>query len=350
MVNHRGWHDNNNSDTMNTLSYLSSLLTPSGRTGPAAKPPTSASPVASTSTLPSPSPSHDTAPNQDTENDTVEGETVYISARRGERPGDRPRISVSVSTPPHLVAALRRATATTPANDTPPPPYDSSYAHDIPLPDSPVLGNDDEDWLKAVEGHDGKEESHGTEEQDKDRKLISKEQERISLLEATRRWPVRLSVRLFLFLRQLLAYIGWHRYRQSTSPLLTHAIPIPSPTPDTDEPTESIPTLKPTRTSSSSFFRRTPPPTSSRSVSPSALPATPPIPRLPPRMTPKTLVLDLDETLIHSTSRPYASSGTRGAGLKMKIVEVVLNGQSTVYTVYKRPWVDFFLRKVRPFP
>ncbi|TNY17699.1 NLI interacting factor, partial [Rhodotorula diobovata] len=28
------------------------------------------------------------------------------------------------------------------------------------------------------------------------------------------------------------------------------------------------------------------------------------------------------------------------------VVEVVLDGRSTVYTVYKRPWVDFFLRKV----
>ncbi len=66
-----------------------------------------------------------------------------------------------------------------------------------------------------------------------------------------------------------------------------------------------------------------------------------------PHMVPKTLVLDLDETLVHSTSRPYAG---KGAGLKMRVVEVVLEGRSTVYTVYKRPWVDYFLRKVRPIP
>jgi len=54
--------------------------------------------------------------------------------------------------------------------------------------------------------------------------------------------------------------------------------------------------------------------------------------------------LDLDETLIHSTSR---SSGT-GAGRKGEghMVEVFLGGRSTVYHVYKRPYVDYFLKKV----
>ncbi|KAI0824737.1 NLI interacting factor-like phosphatase-domain-containing protein [Trametes gibbosa] len=67
----------------------------------------------------------------------------------------------------------------------------------------------------------------------------------------------------------------------------------------------------------------------------------------------KTLVLDLDETLIHSTSRPIPSAGgsglfgfggrNKGAGYT---VEVVLGGRSTLYHVYKRPFVDYFLRKV----
>jgi len=70
---------------------------------------------------------------------------------------------------------------------------------------------------------------------------------------------------------------------------------------------------------------------------------------------PKTLVLDLDETLIHSTSRPmsYSNGGILsglGIGKKNKgsgfMVEVVLGGHSTVYHVYKRPFVDYFLRKV----
>jgi CTD nuclear envelope phosphatase 1 len=79
--------------------------------------------------------------------------------------------------------------------------------------------------------------------------------------------------------------------------------------------------------------------------------------RKTPFHLPKTLVLDLDETLIHSTSRPMYSSGTsssflglgtlgrrnKGAG---HMVEVVLGGRSTLYHVYKRPFVDFFLRTV----
>lgn len=75
---------------------------------------------------------------------------------------------------------------------------------------------------------------------------------------------------------------------------------------------------------------------------------------------PKLLVLDLDETLIHSTSRmSYGSSAVTSSvdgrsgwnaantsGLKVRVVEVVLDGRSVIYHVYKRPWVDFFLRKV----
>ncbi|KAG6890257.1 hypothetical protein C0992_002523 [Termitomyces sp. T32_za158] len=79
--------------------------------------------------------------------------------------------------------------------------------------------------------------------------------------------------------------------------------------------------------------------------------------RKTPFNLPKTLVLDLDETLIHSTSRPMHSSGggggffglgsfrTRNKGAS-HMVEVVLGGRSTLYHVYKRPFVDFFLRTV----
>ncbi|KAM5540338.1 hypothetical protein V8D89_005796 [Ganoderma adspersum] len=91
----------------------------------------------------------------------------------------------------------------------------------------------------------------------------------------------------------------------------------------------------------------TPPATRSRSVTP-----TPPAKQTPFHM-PKTLVLDLDETLIHSTSRPILSaggSGLFGFGRRNKgvgyTVEVVLGGRSTLYHVYKRPFVDYFLRKV----
>ncbi|KAJ8330409.1 Nuclear envelope morphology protein 1 [Batrachochytrium dendrobatidis] len=55
------------------------------------------------------------------------------------------------------------------------------------------------------------------------------------------------------------------------------------------------------------------------------------------RQRKKTLVLDLDETLIHSTSR-----GSRRHDF---IVEVLVNSHICLYHVYKRPHVDLFLRK-----
>jgi len=63
-------------------------------------------------------------------------------------------------------------------------------------------------------------------------------------------------------------------------------------------------------------------------------------------------VLDLDETLIHSTSKEMSLSsgdfGLLGFGRRNMghTVEVVLGDHSTLYHVYKRPFVDYFLRKV----
>ncbi|KAI0307246.1 NLI interacting factor [Multifurca ochricompacta] len=94
----------------------------------------------------------------------------------------------------------------------------------------------------------------------------------------------------------------------------------------------------------------TPPPsrTPTPTYSPSA--SLPIAPRKTPFHLPKTLVLDLDETLIHSTSRPLPAPGIHGLfGARRAAshtVEVVMGGRSTLYHVYKRPFVDFFLRKV----
>jgi len=93
-------------------------------------------------------------------------------------------------------------------------------------------------------------------------------------------------------------------------------------------------------------------------------PTPPPMSQQPTRPTPfhsqKTLVLDLDETLIHSTSRPFTNFShspsslfglkafRRGSLCNSHTVEVVLGGKRTTYHVYKRPFVDYFLRKVRP--
>ncbi|GAA5995779.1 Nem1-Spo7 phosphatase catalytic subunit NEM1 [Rhodotorula paludigena] len=182
-------------------------------------------------------------------------------------------------------------------------------------------------------------------------------------------WPVRLSAELYMLVRRFLALFGLpYSPRPGYNALLAPAHAALSSEPDSvysekggedgAGPHSSkrharlvslALTLSQRRHSSVSHSPH------SRSLSPypSPAPSTPtsiPRPPLPaPKLTPKTLVLDLDETLIHSTSRANASlAGKRGApkGLKTRVVEVVLDGRSTVYTVYKRPWVDFFLRKV----
>lgn len=53
----------------------------------------------------------------------------------------------------------------------------------------------------------------------------------------------------------------------------------------------------------------------------------------------KTLVLDLDETLVHSTVKP--------SPLASFAVEVYLEGNYCKFHVFKRPFVDHFLRQVR---
>lgn len=66
----------------------------------------------------------------------------------------------------------------------------------------------------------------------------------------------------------------------------------------------------------------------------------PPKPLLPSHPSPKTLILDLDETLIHS----LAKGGRMTSG---HMVEVKLDRQHAIlYYVHKRPHCDDFLRKV----
>nr|CAG8523330.1 5204_t:CDS:2 [Entrophospora candida] len=55
-------------------------------------------------------------------------------------------------------------------------------------------------------------------------------------------------------------------------------------------------------------------------------------------MRSKTLILDLDETLIHSTSR--------GSRSDTHMIEVMVDNHACLYYVYKRPYVDYFLKKV----
>ncbi|KAH3676043.1 hypothetical protein WICMUC_002339 [Wickerhamomyces mucosus] len=61
----------------------------------------------------------------------------------------------------------------------------------------------------------------------------------------------------------------------------------------------------------------------------------------PQNLQKKTLILDLDETLVHSISRSSRSSKNG------HMVEVKLTNQlATLYYVHKRPYCDFFLQKV----
>ncbi|KAI8388770.1 NLI interacting factor-like phosphatase-domain-containing protein [Radiomyces spectabilis] len=61
----------------------------------------------------------------------------------------------------------------------------------------------------------------------------------------------------------------------------------------------------------------------------------------------KTLILDLDETLVHSVrlGSPDAARSV-SASIKRKKIEVQNDKQSILYEVYKRPHVDFFLKTI----
>lgn len=59
----------------------------------------------------------------------------------------------------------------------------------------------------------------------------------------------------------------------------------------------------------------------------------------------KTLVLDLDETLVHSV-RLGTTELNVSDSIKKTTIEVTNDKQSILYEVYKRPHVDFFLSTV----
>lgn len=77
----------------------------------------------------------------------------------------------------------------------------------------------------------------------------------------------------------------------------------------------------------------------------------PPPPRLFPRSRnpdkkrkKKTLILDLDETLIHSLSRGAPRS--LGSSGSCRMIELKVNSVATLYYVYKRPFCEFFLKEI----
>lgn len=372
---------------MNTLTYISSLF--STRAPPSAD----SESTASTSKLPPPTPTQDvdseseqqqldlSDPSLQAQLDALsesspEANTFYLSARRPSRPGERPIISVSVTPSSEALRQAAERGAVLPGYSR--TIYSSSStgfnsrAEDVPLPDSPVgEGYDLSEWEDGAEAYvveNDKElvtsrrkiEQDAQEDLEGERRLKLKELERMELVRA---WPVRIGVSIYVFLRHFLSFLGFTYPRIRTPTLLhttsstTPAISYPYPPTTIDE--DSSESISEKVSSNSSLPLVSPPPPLTRSSTPTLnfflRKGTPPSPTpssvassqlltpKPPRLTPKTLVLDLDETLIHSTSRPYTNSRN---GLKVRIVEVVLDGRSTVYTVYKRPWVDFFLRKV----
>ncbi|KAI8967635.1 NLI interacting factor [Mycotypha africana] len=61
----------------------------------------------------------------------------------------------------------------------------------------------------------------------------------------------------------------------------------------------------------------------------------------------KTLILDLDETLVHSIRLGNNSNSSKiSPSIVRKSIEVHCDKQSLMYEVYKRPHVDFFLKTI----
>lgn len=139
-----------------------------------------------------------------------------------------------------------------------------------------------------------------------------------------------------------------HTSSSAIDPLPVSRIPTDSSAPGAT--LSGRPSMAQTPPQSIAAIMPTPPPSRTPTPTYSLNAGLPIAPRKTPFHLPKTLVLDLDETLIHSTSRPLPAPGIRGlfgARRAAHTVEVVMGGRSTLYHVYKRPFVDFFLRKVR---
>jgi hypothetical protein len=96
-------------------------------------------------------------------------------------------------------------------------------------------------------------------------------------------------------------------------------------------PSSSIDIISPLKATNSSIRLRS----NARQVYQSSMTSTPSFSSM---MKTKTLILDLDETLIHSTSR--------GSRADAHMIEVMVDNHACLYYVYKRPHVDHFLKKV----
>jgi len=171
----------------------------------------------------------------------------------------------------------------------------------------------------------------------------------------TRSLPVRISVAVYMLIRRLLGLFGISISRPALAIVANdphpsiHVEPPPSYEDATKSSIRPPPIQEKSRWKLYTLGKKTKRTTPTSSVHPSVATKAQPT-ALSVLTKPKTLILDLDETLIHSTSRlgglPGAGGGWGSSSLKVRVVEVVLEGKSVVYHVYKRPWVDLFLKKV----
>ncbi|EGW30805.1 uncharacterized protein SPAPADRAFT_142199 [Spathaspora passalidarum NRRL Y-27907] len=125
-------------------------------------------------------------------------------------------------------------------------------------------------------------------------------------------------------------------------PLVTREIPAKQPTPpsDTEDYDEQTEFLKQQTIIANTI--KSPTSTSKYLI--------PPPQRLYPlsrnperRRRKKILILDLDETLIHSLSKGSPRSFTSSHS---KMIEITLNNISSLYYVHKRPYCDYFLQEI----
>ena len=179
--------------------------------------------------------------------------------------------------------------------------------------------------------------------------------------------PVRTAVSLFILIRKVLGYLGVNLRTSAKleSLLESHVPPISShqepsvPRIEVQLPVQeekkAVKIVEPSNEKGwqIKFLRRS---SSPNAAALSLKTRITPIhsPALSILTKPKFLVLDLDETLIHSTNKtPLTDSSAynrwSSRNLSCRTVEVVLNGNRTIYSVYKRPWVDLFLKKVGSF-
>lgn len=160
--------------------------------------------------------------------------------------------------------------------------------------------------------------------------------------------PVRVSVALLLCIRRIIARLLGIPLPLSPDPRAENQHEVDEPPPPSYEAATNQPEKPPKSAATWGIFSRRQPASAVEHEKHRPMPSAEEK-RIALLSRPKTLVLDLDETLIHSTNNLTGLSSPSGKwnSLSVRVVEVVLDSKSVVYHVYKRPWVDLFLKKVQ---